>query len=291
MDNKDFSRYWNRESANEEMLREEKFPLVDIQTTLTWIKIKKYLDQYNISSILDAGAGVGRYSLPLAKFGYDVTHLDISPYMNRIAEKTAESEEIKNIKIVEGDISDLSMYNDRSYDFVISFDAPISYCYPNQYKALEEILRVCDKIAIIMVSSRSGVLPFYIDFDLAGDYKPAKYPKSENFIATKSILENGVEIWPEKIEKFLNDTGKDAPKDYSFTVTELKQFFSNSDFEIVEIGGPGALARSIKSENLDLIRSDDRLFNEFIGFSLNYDFQDETCGMGAVNTMIIVKRK
>jgi len=29
-------------------------------------------------SILDAGAGTGRFSLPLAKRGYRVTHLDIS---------------------------------------------------------------------------------------------------------------------------------------------------------------------------------------------------------------------
>ncbi len=64
-------KYWNRESAIEEMIREEKFPLVDIQTTIAWIKIKKYLESYNIKTILDAGAGVGRYSLPLANSGYN----------------------------------------------------------------------------------------------------------------------------------------------------------------------------------------------------------------------------
>lgn len=283
-------KYWNRESAIEELVREEKFPLVDIQTTLAWIKIKQYLDKSSIETILDAGAGVGRYSLPLAKFDYKVTHLDISREMNSVAQKSAENEELENIKFMVGDISNIPNISDKSYDFVISFDSPITYCYPDHFKALDEVLRVSKDLVMIMVSSRTGTLPFYIDFDIEKGYRDADDDSRIDFIATESIINNGVEVWDEKTKKYLEESGKDAPQDYSFETDQLLDHIKGSGFEILEVGGLGALARSIKPENLEIIRSDERLFNKFISYALNFDFNRYNIGLGAVNTMVIAKR-
>jgi SAM-dependent methyltransferase len=286
------SKYWNKEVVREEIEREEKFPLVDVQTTIAWLKIRNYLNSEQVANILDAGAGFGRYSIPLAKFGYKVTHLDISGDMLELAKEFADKDDIENISFTQGSIIEMDDFDDKSFDLTISFDAPVSYCYPKHKEAIQELCRVTDKYLMLMVSSRSGVLPFMIDFDLDRNYIPPGYIKKiDPFHVTKTILAKGVEEWPPAIKRYLEDTGKDAPLDYSFTVEELTEILEQNNFEIAEIGGPGALARSIKAENLEKIRSDERLFNEFIKFSLDFDFDKHNLGLGAVNLFVIAKRK
>lgn len=43
---------------------------------------------------------------------------------------------------------------------VISFDAPVSYTYPNQKKVIGELVRICRKRIMLSVSSRLGYLPY-----------------------------------------------------------------------------------------------------------------------------------
>jgi len=284
-------KYWGPGMVEEEILREEKFPLVDIQTTIAWLMIKKHVSERSINTVLDAGAGFGRYSIPMAKFGYQVTHLDISEAMLILAKQIAQKEEIKNINFMLSDITSLKEIKNRQYDFTLCFDAPISYVYPRQFEAIDELCRVTDKLAMFMVSGRSGVLPYMIDFDLSREYLPKGYKKKiDPFYITKQILANGVEKWPDEIKTYLEQNHKDAPLDYSFKVDELITAVEQNGFKVLEIGGPGALARSIKPESLEKIRSDERLFNQFIEFSLNYDFDKYNLGLGAVNILIIAER-
>ena len=286
------TKFWGKIAAKEEIIREERFPLVDIQTTIAWILINKYVGSPKINNLLDAGAGIGRYSLPVAKFGLDVTHLDISEEMNKKAKKTAKSEGIKNITFEIGEITNLQSYNDKSYDMTLCLDAPISYSYPDQNKAIKELCRVTKDILFIMVSNRNGLIPFMIDFDLSRDYLPPKSKRrTDPFYITKKIIKHGVEIWPEDIKSYLEKSGKEVPADYSFKVNEITNLIEDEDFEILSVGGPGALARSIKPENLEKIRSDERLFNQFIKLSMSFDFDFNNIGLGAVNLLVIAKRK
>lgn len=57
-------------------------------------------------------------------------------------------------------MEDLSAYEDGTFDLVMSFDAPISYTYPNQEKTIKELVRIAKKRIIISVSSRLGSLPY-----------------------------------------------------------------------------------------------------------------------------------
>lgn len=285
-------KYWGREVAREEAVREEIFPLVDIQTTIAWAIINKYIKSSGTSSLLDAGAGIGRYSLPLAKFGISVTHLDVSEDMIKAARKVANREDLTNVDFVLGDITDLSAYENNNFDMTISFDAPVSYTYPNQEQAIKELCRVTDEYLILMVSNRNGLIPFMVDFDLSGEYLPPDEDiKIEPFYITKQILKEGVEVWPDRIKEYLNRSGNEAPNDYSFNVSELTAMIEKEGFEILDVGGPGALARSVKPESLEKIRNDERLFNEFIKLSLIYDFDKNNVGLGAVNLLVVAKRK
>jgi len=284
-------KYWGTGMVEEEILREEKFPLVDIQTTIAWLMIKKYVSVREIKKIMDAGAGFGRYSIPMAKFGYQVTHLDVSEAMLSLSRQIAVKEGIKNINFVLSDITNLTEIKDRQYDLTICFDAPISYVYPKHFQAISELCRVTDKLVMFMVSGRSGVLPYMIDFDISREYLPKGYKKKiDPFYITKQIAENGVEKWPDDIKAYLEQSNKEAPVDYSFKVDELVDSIQSHGFKVLEIGGPGALARSIKLESLEKIRSDERLFNQFIMFSLDYDFDKYNLGLGAVNLLVIAER-
>lgn len=111
--------------------------------------------------MFDGGAGCGRFSIPLAKLGYKVTHFDISQPMLDKAQKLAkEAGVLENITFVKGALEDLSAYADRSFDLVLSFDAPVSYTYPNQNQVIGELVRIAKKRILLSVTSRLGALPY-----------------------------------------------------------------------------------------------------------------------------------
>jgi len=289
------SKYWGITMAEEEAVREKNFPLVHIQTAIAWFMVRAFCTE-DTETILDAGAGAGRYSIPLAKSGYDVTHLDISKDMIETANTISMKEGVKEIRFIQGDICNMDVFQDREFDMTLCFDAPISYTFPNQKKAIKELLRVTNSLVMLMVSNRNGVIPFMIDFDISGEYLDPAWSlgkrQMDPFYITKKVMEKGVEEWPRDIKSYLEESGKDAPADYSFKVDEIVGLIEeNSNFEVVKIGGPGALARSIKPESLETIIKDDRLFSQFIELSLEYDFDKFNIGLGAVNLLIVAKRK
>ena len=76
------------------------------------------------------------------------------------AKELAEREGVLDkITFVKGALEDLEDFDDKSFDMVISFDAPISYTYPHQEQVIGELVRICKKRIIISVSSRLGNLP------------------------------------------------------------------------------------------------------------------------------------
>ena len=79
--------FWGEVMAGEEPLREQRFPLVEVQTSIAMRVIARYLGRPR--TVLDAGAGTGRFSLPIAALGHRVTHLDFSPAMLRRAPEAA----------------------------------------------------------------------------------------------------------------------------------------------------------------------------------------------------------
>ena len=284
--------HWGEFAAKEELLREKKFPFVGIQTSIALTTINKYLHSFEIKKILDAGAGTGRYSIPLAKAGYPITHLDISEDMLSLAKQKAEQEGIETIDFKSGSVVDLSEFKDEAFDMTLSFDAPVSYSYPNHETAIKELCRVTQKLLLLMVSSRNGVIPFQIDFDLSRDYLPPNYSKSlDPFYATQTLIEHGVEKWPDEIQTYLEETGASIPYDYAFNIDEITQLVSQEGFEVIEMGGPCALARSIRAENLEKIINDHNLFERFIQLSMDYDFNQYNIGLGAVNLLLIAQRK
>ena len=153
-------RLWNLPDKGElESHREETFIDDIIQKSHIEKELLSNLD--GIKTVFDGGAGCGRFSILLAKHGCHVTHFDISQPMIDKAKELAEKEGVlDNITFVKGALEDLRGFSDRSFDMVISFDAPISYTYPNQERVIGELVRICKKRIVISVSSRLGYLPY-----------------------------------------------------------------------------------------------------------------------------------
>ncbi|MDY0134890.1 MAG: methyltransferase domain-containing protein, partial [Atribacterota bacterium] len=135
-----------------------------IHTDLVWLEIEPFLQPG--LKVLDAGGGYGRYSIPLAERGCQVTHLDLSPRMIEEAKKLAGDRGVSSIEFQVGKVQDLSSFSDRYFDLTISLDAPVSYAYPEQKRALEELGRVTKDKLIVSVVNRWGQVPVAVETEL-----------------------------------------------------------------------------------------------------------------------------
>ena len=89
-----------------------------LEYDLTW----RYLDQYLPAqgSILEIGAATGRYTVELAKRGYQVTAVDLSAGLLEACQKRlAEAGLEKQVRLVMADARDLSAFTERDFDAVL----------------------------------------------------------------------------------------------------------------------------------------------------------------------------
>jgi SAM-dependent methyltransferase len=116
--------------------------------------IKKYLPKKGL--VLDAGGGPGRYTNELAKLGYDVVLLDLTPKLLEIAKRQIKRARVQHKvkQIIEGSIDDLSMFENTTFDAVICLGGTLSHIVNKKQreKAIDELVRVAKKNAPILVS-------------------------------------------------------------------------------------------------------------------------------------------
>ena len=95
-------------------------------------------------SILDLGGGAGVYTFPLAERGYKVTLADLSETLLAQAKNKKEEDNVPNlISCDQINATDLSYYNDNSFDVVLLF-GPLYHLLENSERSacIKEIHRV-----------------------------------------------------------------------------------------------------------------------------------------------------
>lgn len=92
------------------------------------------------SQLLEVGCANGWYTFELAKLGFQMTGLDLSPECVRIATQKAKQVGLTCINFTVGDAEELSQFEDNTFDGVISFST-LRYV-PDPAKAIREIYRV-----------------------------------------------------------------------------------------------------------------------------------------------------
>ncbi len=103
--------------------------------------------------ILEVGAGTGRYSVSLAKEGYEVEALEYTEHNLEIMNKKIVEEGLCNIRTHHGTALDLSRFEDESFDMTLVL-GPMYHLYTKEdkQKAMAEAIRVTKKGGYIFVA-------------------------------------------------------------------------------------------------------------------------------------------
>ena len=122
---------------------------VEYLTTMKYIH--EALGEGREQSILEIGAGTGRYSVTLAREGYAVTAVELVSHNLEILRGKLSGEE--PITVLQGNALDLSMLTDDSYDLTLLL-GPMYHLYTREDKlrALSEAVRVTRPGGTIMVA-------------------------------------------------------------------------------------------------------------------------------------------
>ena len=304
---KDYSRkiserMWNLPDKGElESHREETY--IDDIIQKSHIE-KKLLDSLEgIETVFDAGAGSGRFSILLAKHGCRVTHFDISqPMIDKAKELAEKAGVIDRITFVKGALEDLSDYTSKSFDMVISFDAPISYTYPNQERVIGELVRIAKKRIIISVTSRLGTLPYLANPIQKNQFILNEHSEDPFVKWLVSNRQNAIDTFSfekSNIEKLMSDGLMGGESEiaeyenggtpwcitYAFMPNELEDLLHRLGVKNIEMAGPGAYARTVPREFLVKIMNDPKQWSEFLDVCYKYDSNQYVCGMGKDNLL------
>ncbi|HZC29904.1 MAG TPA: methyltransferase domain-containing protein [Gaiellaceae bacterium] len=96
---------------------------------------------------LDAGAGPGRFTLELLRLVAHVTALDISPGQLELLRAR-----VPDVEAMLGDITDLSRFEDDTFDVTVCFGGPLSYVLDRADRAVAELVRVTRPGGHVLVS-------------------------------------------------------------------------------------------------------------------------------------------
>lgn len=142
--NKKYIEKFYNEDCDEDARFDKKSTSVEFLTTMHYIQ--KYAKKG--MKILEVGAGTGRYSIALAKMGFDVTSVELVEKNLEILKKNAKG--LKNIKAFQGDALKLN-FEDNSFDMVLNL-GPLYHLFSkkDKMKAIKESIRVCKPNGICM---------------------------------------------------------------------------------------------------------------------------------------------
>lgn len=254
-------------------LVKDKFHRLEFDTTMRFLK--KYLPKKGL--ILDAGGGPGRYTIELAKKGYDVVLLDLSSQNLKVANRQIKKAKVqKKVKdIIEGSITNLSKFNDNTFSAVICLGGPLSHIkgIKNRKKVVSELIRVAKKGAPIFVSvmSRYGVL-IQSMFRWPDEVKQTKHFKN----------------YALKGDDYLWLGGKGYC--HYFTTEELGNLFKNKKVKILEKIGLEGLVSPYRAEISIIAKKNTKAWKNWLWL------HDKICTNDFVSNcsehiMIIVRKK
>lgn len=217
----DYEKFWNEISEVEEYDYDDE----KINRLLRFRAIQNHL--HGVSRILDVGGATGAFSIPLAKMGYEVVHLDLSDEMIRIAKEKASG--LSNISFVKRDASNLDLYNTNEFDLVLCFDGAISFSGRNADKVISEVCRVGKKV-MLSVSSKSCMTATWLNYSMSnlGMIHPSVKDMMTTGYFNKLNYEDADEL-TSIVELKAYDTA------------ELRELLEKKDMKVIECRGIGSL--------------------------------------------------
>lgn len=199
--------YYNK--FNEEKRLDSRHGQVEFITSMKYIH--KYLKLLEVQQpkaeikILDVGAATGRYSVPLAEEGYDVTAVELVKHnLSRLKAKGS------SVKAYQGNAMKLKRFEDNTFDIVLVF-GPMYHLHEREEKlrALSEAKRVVKaegKIFVAYIMNEYSVITYAIkERHIKEAIKTGML--DESFHCTKSANELYSFVRTEDIESLNQEAG------------------------------------------------------------------------------------
>ena len=210
--------------------------LISQSGQIEYITTMKYLKMYcqKDMSVLDACAGCGVYSFPLADLGCNVIAGDLID--TNVAHIRIENEKNHKLKdIYQGSVLDLSRFHDNSFDVVLNLGSYYHLCdETDREKSLSETLRVLKNGGIYIIAYVNRCANYMAHFEELKD----NFSFLVDFMQ-KGHIENSTLFYattPEMIEedleqynlKLLHHIATDGP---IFVYRDIVEHMTKKDFE------------------------------------------------------------
>lgn len=209
------------------------------QGQLEYITTMNYIHRYakTGAKILEIGAGTGRYSIALAKEGYNLTAVELVETNLEVLKNNSVG--IENIISYQGDALNLDRFEDNQFDITLLF-GPMYHLYDKKevHKALDEAIRVTRIGGIILTAFLSvyaimnnnylkETLAAGIEMNFDDNYKVKHF---EDQLFTGYDIVEFEELFESHNTKYLTTAAVDNILETAERRTDFKM--SDADFEL-----------------------------------------------------------
>lgn len=214
--------------------------------------------------VLEIGAGTGRYSIALAQEGMNVTAVELVE--SNLAVLRENSRGIENLQSFQGDATDLSQFEDQSFDVALVL-GPLYHLYETEdvRKAIDEAIRVTKKGGVILFAFISVYGIMYANY-LSGNWAAGQ---EENFTEDFRIRHFKEQLF----------TGYD--------VTEFEKLFDGKPVQYITTTGTDGILESVEDRADFQITDED--FPAFVNWYLTFSEKREL--LGSTNHLLYICRK
>lgn len=233
---------------------------LEYSTTMAYIH--RYLRKP--ASVLEVGAGTGRYSVALAKEGVDVTAVELVE--SNLSTLRENAKGLENLRADQGDATDLGRFPSDSFDMTLVL-GPMYHLYePDEVnRAIDEAIRVTKPGGVLLFAFISVFAIMYANY-LSGNWA---FGQSENFTDDYQVRHFKEQLF----------TGYD--------VVELERLFVQKPVEHLATAGVDGLLEPLEARSDFSISDAD--FPAFAAWYLTFAEKREL--LGAANHLLYICRK
>jgi SAM-dependent methyltransferase len=215
--------------------------------------------------ILDAGGGTGRWSVWLAKLGYNVVLTDISNGMLAVAGNKIKASGLSDrIRLLRADIGCMPELASDQFDLTMAQGDPVSYC-ANPENAIAELARLTRFGGLVVVSVDSRI-------------KAVRAMTELKWERASQILSLG------KMDSY-NPQNMPFPL-HAFSVSELMEVFTQHGLHILQISGVPAFFQLLQPKVQQRLLEDASLRAPYL--EIEKRFAGEIGWAGAANHIQVI---
>lgn len=253
-------RAFYNESDEDSRLLKTRHGQLEFFTTMAFIH--RYIPKDG--RILEVGAGTGRYSIALAREGYQVTAIELVESNLSILKEKGKG--IRQLQAVQGDATNLAQFADSSFDMTLVL-GPMYHLYdPDEvHRAIDEAIRVTKQGGVMLFAFLSVYAIMYANY-LYGNWALGE---AENFTDDYRVRHFQEQLF----------TGYD--------VAEFEQLFADKPVTWVTTAGTDGILEPIEKRSDFSIPEKD--FAAFAAWYLHFAEKREL--LGNTNHLLYICRK